>query len=99
MRKERRGGEEGEEWRKGVGEEWMREVGEERMREVGEKWVGGGESIKESMAINAGKNDKGKKMKYSREKGSVKVNEVTAQNKRAILRWRGREEEHSYSKF
>ena len=45
------------------------------------------------------KNDKGKKMKYSREKGSVKVNEVTAQNKRAILRWRGREEEHSYSKF
>ena len=55
MRKERRGGEEGEEWRKGVGEEWMREVGEERMREVGEKWVGGGESIKESMAINAGK--------------------------------------------
>ena len=45
------------------------------------------------------KNDEGKKMKYSREKGSVKVNEVTAQNKRAIFRWRGREEEHSYSKF
>ena len=38
-------------------------------------------------------------IKDSREKGSVKVNEVTAQYKRAILRWRGREEEHSYSKF
>ena len=55
MRKERRGGEEGEEWRKGVGEERMREVGEERMREVGEKWVGGGKNINESMVINAGK--------------------------------------------
>ena len=56
-------------------------VGEERMREVEEKWVGGRENIKESMAINAGKNDEGKKVKYSREKGSVKVNEVTAQIK------------------
>ena len=52
---ERRGGEEGEEWRKGVGEERMREVGEERMREVVEKWVGGEENIKESMVINVGK--------------------------------------------
>ena len=38
-----------------VGEETRKGVGEERMSEVGEKWVGGGENIKESMAINAGK--------------------------------------------